>query len=78
MSKEKLIEIAKITNSKFFRATDNNSLEKIFKEIDKMEKTKIEIIEYNNYKEVYYYFTIPALLLSLGHMLVTRVYFRKI
>ena len=73
-----LIEIANLTNAKFFRATDNNSLEQIFKEIDQMEKTKIEIIEYNNYKEIYYYFTIPALLLSLFYMLITRIYFRKI
>jgi len=73
-----LIEIAKLTDAKFFRATDNSSLDQIFKEIDQMEKTKIEITEYNNYKEIYYYFTIPALLLSLFYMLISRLYFRKV
>ena len=73
-----LTNISEITGAKFFRATDNESLKEIFKEIDKMERTEIEILEYNNYKEIYYYFSIPALLLSLLYLIISRGYFRKI
>ena len=48
-----LKEIAKETQGKYFRATDNNSLKEIYDEIDKLEKTKIEEFKYYNYQEMY-------------------------
>ena len=48
-----LREIAKISDWKFFRATDNNSLEDIFLEISKLEKTEIETEIEKNYVTVY-------------------------
>jgi Ca-activated chloride channel family protein len=51
---EKLLkEIAKETQGKYFRATDNTSLKEIYDEIDKLEKTKIEEFKYYNYQEMY-------------------------
>jgi Ca-activated chloride channel family protein len=48
-----LKEIAKETQGKYFRATDNTSLKEIYDEIDKLEKTKIEEFKYYNYQEMY-------------------------
>jgi Ca-activated chloride channel family protein len=48
-----LKEIAKETQGKYFRATDNTSLKEIYDEIDKLEKTKIEEFKYYNYQELY-------------------------
>lgn len=56
-----LRHIAKQTNGKYFRATDNLKLKKIYDEINKLEKTKIEEYKYYNYKEKYRLFVLLAL-----------------
>ena len=61
-----LKEIAKETNGKYFRATDNTSLKEIYNEIDKLEKTKIEEFKYYNYQEMYR----PLVFLALGLLLL--------
>ncbi len=48
-----LKHIAKETDGKYFRATDNSKLKAIYDEIDKLEKTKIEEFKYYNYTEKY-------------------------
>lgn len=48
-----LKHIAKETEGKYFRATDNTKLKAIYDEIDKLEKTKIEEFKYYNYTEKY-------------------------
>jgi Ca-activated chloride channel family protein len=48
-----LSEIASITGGKYFRATSNSSLEKIYAEIDKMEKTIIEEKQYSKRTELF-------------------------
>jgi len=66
-----LKEIAKITGGKYFRATDGDSLEKIYKEIDKMEKTKTESVKYLDYNELFPYLLFPGLaLIVIEHVLV--------
>jgi len=49
-----LKEIARITGGQYFRATNTKKLEEIYQEIDKLEKTKIEITSYRNAKELYF------------------------
>lgn len=46
-----LEEIAEVTGGKYFRATDNESLEDIYDEINKLEKTEIEEFKYYKYEE---------------------------
>ncbi len=58
-----LTEIAKMTDGKYFRATDNEKLRDIYKEIDTLEKSKIEISEYSKRTEEYLWFAIIAGLL---------------
>ena len=63
---EKLLKsIAKETEGKYFRATDNKKLKEIYAEIDKLEKTEIEEFKYYNYKEKFR----PLVLLALGFLL---------
>ena len=51
---EKLLkEIASVTGGKYFRATDNEKLEEIYDEINKLEKTEIEEFKYYKYEEKY-------------------------
>jgi Ca-activated chloride channel homolog len=55
-----LKNIADMTDGKYFRATDNAALVNIYNEIDKLEKTKIEISEYSKYQDQYLWFVIIA------------------
>ena len=78
VDEESLKEIANITGGKFFRATDNQSLIKVYKEIDELERTTIEVEEYNNYTELYSWFTIPAALASFFFIFLSRGLFNKL
>ncbi len=61
---EKLLKkIAGETGGKYFRATDNRKLDKIYKEIDKLEKTEIKETKYYNYKELYRPLVLTAVLM---------------
>ena len=75
VDEESLKEIANITGGQFFRATDNTSLKKVYKEIDKLERTEIKITEYQNYTELYSWFTIPAAFASIFITFLYRVIF---
>lgn len=46
-----LKDIAKATGGKYFRATNNEKLEEIYDEINKLEKTEIEEFKYTRYDE---------------------------
>lgn len=50
-----LTKIAQITNGKFFRAKDSLELEKIYQEIDSLEKIQIDAQEYKIRKSLYRY-----------------------
>ena len=49
-----LQQIAEITNGQYFRATNNRALRQVYAEIDRLEKTLIEIRAYRSYTELFY------------------------
>ncbi|MBK8053229.1 MAG: VWA domain-containing protein [Saprospiraceae bacterium] len=57
---ELLQQISEMTKGKYFRAVDKQSLENIYSEIDKLEKTEIEINVYKRYKDEFYIFLIAG------------------
>ena len=65
-----LQDIATLTDGKYFRATNNNSLKEIYKDIDTLEKSKIEVTEFHKRSEEFLPFALWALgLLFLGFIL---------
>ena len=78
VDEESLKEIAIITGGQFFRATDNKSLLKVYEDIDALERTEIEVKEYQNYTELYSWFTIPAAFASIFFLFFSRVIFHKL
>ena len=78
VDEESLKEIAEITGGQFFRATDNQSLKKVYEEIDTLERTEIEVTEYQNYTELYSWFTIPAAFASIFFIVFSRGIFHKL
>lgn len=73
-----LKKIAQITNGKYFRATDNKSLEKIYIEIDRMEKTKVETVSYKRTKEYYPPFVFSGFILILIEVFLSKSILRKL
>jgi len=70
-----LQKIAEVTDGKYFRATNNKTLTEIYKEIDKLEKSKIDVKEYSKKEEEYLKYALAgALLLVLGLFLKTTVF----
>ena len=73
-----LSEIATITNGQYFRATDTDSLRKIFSEIDKMEKTKIEVERTAQYRDLFQYVLIPGIACLLLEILLSQTVWRRL
>ena len=77
IDEETLREISIRTRGLYFRATDEESLRDIYSEIDKLERTEIEVKEYTRYRELYSVFFIPALFIGLLHEVLERLIFRR-
>ena len=78
IDEEVLKEIARITNGTYFRATDKESLDNIFKEIDQLEKTKIKIKQYTRFKELFPSYLFLALGVIVVEVVLANTKFRKI
>ncbi|MBE7651622.1 vWA domain-containing protein [Tenacibaculum finnmarkense] len=75
---EKLLKhIAKETDGKYFRATDNSKLKAIYSEINKLEKTKIEEFKYYNYTENYRLLVFIAGIFLLLEFLLKNTLFKS-
>lgn len=75
---EKLLTaIANETGGKYFRAKDNLSLENIYKEIDGLEKSKVEIASLTRYNEKFFPFVMAALLLLLLEVVLKFTVLKK-
>lgn len=72
-----LRKIAEITGGQFFEATDGASLEKIYAQIDEMEKTRVDTNERNYFDELAHWFVVPALLLLGAAFLLERTWLRS-
>lgn len=72
-----LREIAGMTGGKYFRATNNQKLKEIYQEIDKLEKSRIDVKEINTKTEEYQRFLFPALLLLLLEIGLRLILFRR-
>jgi Ca-activated chloride channel homolog len=73
-----LTKIADITGGKYYRATDNKKLKEIYQEIDLLEKSKIDVIEYRKKTESYFPLVIMAALCFLSEFILRHTYFRRI
>ncbi len=72
IDEELLNEIANVTGGKYYRAKDSESFYGIFKEIDQLEKSKIEGREVQKREELYRYFLIPSIFLMIIGMYFDR------
>ena len=73
-----LSEIAAATDGDFYRATNNKELMQIYKEIDKLEKSKLNVKKFSRRYEAYQPFALAAVLLLLLEILLRITIFRKL
>jgi len=73
-----LKQISEITDGAYFRATDNNKLVEVYKEIDKLEKTKIDVKHFSKVDERYLPFALLAGIILLLEILLRHTIFRRI
>ncbi len=73
-----LQEIAQTTGGKYFRATHNKKLRRIYEEIDKLEKTKLEIKKYHQYSEEYKGFALWGVIFFALELLMRYTIFRNL
>jgi len=68
LDEKTLKEISNISNGKYFIASNNSKLNEIFNEINKLEKTKIEINNITKYKEAYSIYAYVTILLFIAYL----------
>jgi len=71
-----LKKISEMTNGKYFRATNKRNLANIYNEIDKLEKSKIDVTEFKRNKEEFFPLIILALILLCAEIILRQTYFR--
>ena len=65
------------TDGQYFRATNKKSLQQIFKQIDEMEKSKIDVTRYAQTKDEYQGWLVLAAIALLLEILLALFYFRS-
>lgn len=73
-----LKQIAEITGGQYFRASDEKSLQEIYDQIDRMEKSEIEVEETADYNERFMLFWFPGLALIGLEFLLRAFWLRRL
>lgn len=78
IDEETMQSIADITGGKYYRATDNEALENIYKKIDELERSKIDVKEFSKKQEEFKPFAMTALILLIVGIFLKISVFRNI
>lgn len=73
-----LEQIAEMTGGKYYRALSEQGLEDIYDEIDRLEKTEIEVTVFKRYQELFHVFVWIAMLILVLEVLLRYTLFRAI
>jgi Ca-activated chloride channel family protein len=75
---ETLRNIAAMTGGAYFRATDTKSLEKIFRDIDQLEKSEVEIQKVAQYRDLFPWFVLVGTVLLAAETLLGQTIWRRL
>ena len=73
-----LTEIAELTGGRFFSATKDGDLERIYDEIDELETTKIELRSYATFTELFVWLASLGLLLLALEQILRNTRYRRL
>lgn len=77
-NEESLKEIAAMTGGSYFRATDTQSLQQIFSEIDELEKSQVEIQKVAQYRDLFPWFVFAGTVLLAAETLLGQTLWRRL
>jgi Ca-activated chloride channel homolog len=73
-----LKEVAQIADGQFFRATDTKSLEQIFRDIDKLEKTTVAVKKYQQYRDLFPVCIMAGCAVLVAQILLSQTIWKKL
>ncbi len=73
-----LKEMAQIADGKFFRATDTKSLEEIYADIDRLEKSTVTMKKFQQYRDLFPYCLMAGCGLLVAQILLTQTVWKKL
>ncbi len=71
-------KVAGITGGRYFRATDTDSLARIYESINQLEKTTRKLKQYQDYEELYLFVLLPAMVILLGCWVLSHTVWRRL
>lgn len=75
---ETLQKIASMTGGQYFRATGTDSLKSIYEEIDQLEKTELEMDQFEQFDEWFMYLLVPGGVFALLHLFLRYTLWRRL
>ena len=78
IDEDTLQRIASRTGGKYFRADKTETLQAIYDEIDRLEKTEVEVKKYQHYRELFPWVVLPGLALLLLELILANTVWRTL
>lgn len=75
---ETLQQIAAMTGGSYFRATDTQSLQRIFSEIDALEKSEVEVQKVAQYRDLFPWLVLAGLALLMAEIILGQTVWRRL
>ncbi len=78
INEEYLRRMAELSGGKYFGAENGNELRNIYEEIDRLEKSRIKVEEYNEIEELYFPFAFSAGICFIIYIILSTLIFRRL
>ena len=78
IDEEMLTQVADMTGGKYFRAENAEGLRAIYDGIDQLEKTEVEVSQYQRYRELFQWFVLGGLVILLLEIILANTVWRKL
>ena len=78
LDEKTLMKVAEISRGQYFRAAETDRLQEIYDIIDQLEKTEVKVKEFFHFKELYFWFLVPAIILLVVEIAIRTTVLRTI
>ena len=73
-----LRQIADITGGKYFRATDTRSLNAVFEDIDRLEKSEVQVHQSVQYRDLFFWFLLAGFVSLVMEIVLSQTIWRRL
>jgi len=78
IDEDTLRAVAERTGAQYYRADNTDRLRSIYADIDRLEKSEIEMTQYHDYRELFPWFVLPGLALLLLEIILANTVWRRL